>query len=134
VNLNKSLAGDLNQPTSFTTAQLFKSEKPNKAQNDPEAQNPIKPPKTQWVGLFKKTQVFLIRAASGTDVGSAASVLLVMQPKGNLKDVFRVTILKQLHAVISNCKSMKKKHFHSIKYSYHLVMHRLTFYLNCFFS
>jgi len=46
MNLNKSVAHELNQPTSFpTTRSNKKSEKPNKAQN------PINP-QNQWIGLF----------------------------------------------------------------------------------
>jgi len=41
VSLNKSLADELNQPTSFLTAHSIK-------------QKSVKPPKMHWVGLFKR--------------------------------------------------------------------------------
>jgi len=46
-NLNRSLADELNQPTSFPTARSNKK-----------SENPNKTPNTQWVGLFKKHGFF----------------------------------------------------------------------------
>jgi len=52
VNLNKSLADELNQPKSFATARSNK-----KIQKTNKAQNPIKPKKPSGLG-FKKTVFF----------------------------------------------------------------------------
>ena len=54
MNLNKSLADELNQPTSFPTARS------NKKSKNPIKPKPNKTQKTKWVVLFfKKTRVFL---------------------------------------------------------------------------
>jgi len=46
MNLNKSLADELNQPTSFPTARANKKIKKNN-----KAPNPIKPKKPHWVQI-----------------------------------------------------------------------------------
>jgi len=60
VNLNKSLADELNQPTCFRFPTVRpskkKSKKPNKPNKD---QNRTKPPKNSGLGFFKKAGFFL---------------------------------------------------------------------------